>query len=115
MMRASSAEILKGDSVRLGSSLIPRSRKSPSSSGGIVLYHLGGYSGTANAIRTVSLSKDITLPDKQSKTIHLKADALEWFKTPTIIKIKDIDVVSANSTKIIADNYADMFSIDHID
>lgn len=89
--------------------------KSPSSSGGMVLYHLGGYSGTANAIRTVSLSKDITLPDKESKTIHLKADALEWFKTPTTIKIKDIDVVSANSTKIIADNYADMFSIDHID
>ena len=89
--------------------------KSPASSGGMVLYHLGGYSGNSNAIRYVSLSKDIPLSDKQSKNIHLKADALEWFKTPTTIKIKDIDVVSANSTKIIADNYADMFSIDHID
>ncbi len=89
--------------------------KSPASSGGMVLYHLGGYSGTSNAIRTVSLNEEITLVENQSKTVHLKADVLEWFKTPTTIKIKDIDVVSANSTKIIADNYADMFSIDHVD
>ncbi|HLO70563.1 MAG TPA: MbnP family protein [Flavipsychrobacter sp.] len=89
--------------------------KSPASSGGIVLYHLGGYSGANNAIRTVSFNQDLALSDKQSKTIHLKADVLEWFRTPTTIKIKEIDVVSANSTKIIADNYADMFTIDHID
>lgn len=89
--------------------------KSPASSGGMVLYHLGGYSGAGNAIRTVTFNRDISFSVKEVKTIHFNADVLEWFKTPTTIKIKEIDVVSGTSTKIIADNYMDMFSIDHID
>lgn len=83
---------------------------------GNIVYHLGGFSGANSVLRTVHLGIGKTaIAEGQSKTIHIKADALEWFKTPNLIKIKDLSLLSGTASQAIADNYVDMFSIDHID
>jgi hypothetical protein len=82
-----------------------------------VIYHLGGFSGKNNVLRTIHLNTpDIKTTTTQVVNLHIKADALEWFKTPNLIKIQDLAIIALDEhSKKIADNYADMFSIDHID
>jgi len=81
-----------------------------------VIYHLGGFGGDVNVLRTVSLQlpKLIISKDK-SPNLHMKADAMEWFKTPNLIKVKDLSVLAGKNAYFIADNYVDMFSLDHVD
>lgn len=80
--------------------------------------HIGGYSQPYSALRWVTLTFPTVAYSKNSRrTIHIKADLAEWFKTPNLIKFADFSTVAkvgADAQKI-ADNYADMFSIDHID
>lgn len=80
--------------------------------------HIGGYSQPYSALRWVTLTLPTVAYSKTSRrTIHIKADLAEWFKTPNLIKFADFSTVAkvgADAQKI-ADNYADMFSIDHID
>lgn len=89
--------------------------KSPQAKEGNLIYHLGGYSGEYNMLRTVLLKIDMNVDKTKTTNIHMKSDALEWFKTPNKISIKDLSIITIKTSAPIADNYMDMFSIDHID
>lgn len=79
---------------------------------GSVIYHVGGYSSSTNSLRTVTLPLNIAVQAGSTSTIHMKADVLEWFKTPTLVKIKDMSFFGGvQDIMKIADNYADMFTI----
>lgn len=94
--------------------LSPQS-KNPDSS---IVYHTGGFQGSINVLRNVTLDfpqqlqiKSTTIPNA-----HLKADILEWFQTPNTISINEhYAVMSGKDVMTFADNYANMFTVDHID
>ena len=85
----------------------------------LLAYHIGGFSGENAAVRIVNLDLPVpvTLTAAKTPNIHLKADVLEWFKTPETIRISELSMVMAagsNAVKL-ATNYADMFTVDHVD
>lgn len=92
--------------------------KSPQSANhGSVIYHLGGYKGFYSVLREISLDAAMKIEVEKPVNMHIKADALEWFKTPNKIDIAKTSVMmsaGANAAKL-ADNCTDMFKIDHID
>lgn len=85
-------------------------------------YHIGGFGGyntpTINNIKTVTL----TYSDEaghagtgKAPEFHIFADVMEVFKTPSNLLIADHPgVMFAPYSTTIADNYKDMFSINHI-
>jgi len=78
-------------------------------------YHIGGFSGTNSALRMVTLDfsgTPLILNTGKESAISIKADALKWF-APNNISVATTNavmIVSAKS-KLIADNYANMFSV----
>lgn len=90
--------------------------KSPNSgaSDSTLRYHIGGFSGANSALRTVTLTFPftVTLKGGAESTIPIKADVMKWF-TPNTINMATTHTImmpSATSKKI-ADNYANMFSL----
>ena len=81
----------------------------------IVMYHVGGFSGANNALKTVTLNFPGTANVSASVTplVTIRSDAAEWFKTPVNVDISTLHTVhmAGASAKKIADNYADMFSV----
>lgn len=94
---------------------------SPAAPGGIV-YHIGGFrDGTnTNAIRTITINfgaKSLIVDGKRDAEIHLLADVLKIFDGgPNVISITDINFQMApgGDALKIADNYAQMFTLDHL-
>jgi hypothetical protein len=91
--------------------------------GGTFTYHIGGFGGytsaTINNIKTVRIvleaGKTFTLAKNGSKELHVMADVLELFKSPTSFSVKDQGMVMfAPFSTTIADNYVDMFKLDHV-
>jgi len=85
--------------------------KSP---GGVFEFHIGGYKQPSNCIRKVELkfnSQVLNIAAKSS-SVDIKVNAAEILKTPTSI---DFSVLSSVTTPqyapVIANNYADMFSV----
>ena len=83
-------------------------------------YHLGGFNGKNSVLRSVTLDFPVSSQVNGStgmRNIHIKGDVLEWFKTPNLIKINEVNIVVGigKDAADLADNYADMFTIDHID
>ncbi len=84
-----------------------------------ILYHVGGFSGTNNVLKTVSPSfngSTANVSSTVSPEIHIKCDVMEWFKNPNTINLATLHTIhmpGANA-KLIANNYADMFSVEHI-
>lgn len=76
--------------------------------------HIGGFKYPNNAIRTAGVSFGSTALNLATgkKTLTLRADADELFKTPLVISLKDIYTIHAPGVSAVkfADNYADMFS-----
>lgn len=85
---------------------------------GSFIYHIGGYKDPINCIRSVTMDFNGDIANvRQTKTpeVHMNCDVLEMLKTNTTI---DFDVLNftmgdANS-KTIANNYRDMFKVDHV-
>jgi hypothetical protein len=78
-------------------------------------YHIGGFSGANSGLRVVTL--DLSANPMEVKTgkessVAIKADVLKWF-SPNVINIATTNSVMMVSTtsKQIADNYANMFSV----
>lgn len=93
---------------------------SPASGSGFT-YHIGGFreSNNTNAIREVTLSfgaSTMTVDGSREAEIHLLADVLKLFSTPTEISITSLSDVTmpGPDALMIADNYAQMFSFDHL-
>ncbi|OSZ82290.1 hypothetical protein CAP35_03210 [Chitinophagaceae bacterium IBVUCB1] len=81
--------------------------------------HIGGFKGVNATQRWVvlTLPSVASITTDKASTIHIVSDVLQWFKSPNIIDFAQLSVVAKEGieAKKIADNYADMFSIDHID
>ncbi|MCS6933572.1 MAG: hypothetical protein NZM35_00295 [Chitinophagales bacterium] len=89
--------------------------------GNVFMYHIGGYGGystpTANNIRTITLTSPnaIEIGEGRAPEVHIYADILESLKTPTTISIANTAVVHMPmAATTFANNYADMFKIDHV-
>jgi hypothetical protein len=94
---------------------------STASSSGDLTFHIGGFKSSLNqaAMRTVTLSfgsSTLTVDGAREAEVHIIADLLDMFKTPTDISFATLNFVmmpGANAMKL-ADNYVDMFTFDHI-
>lgn len=87
--------------------------------GNKLTFHIGGFSGANAVLKKVSPSFGASLASVSSTVtpkIHLKADLAEWFQSPNTINFATLHTVhmGGSSAKTIADNYADMFSVEHI-
>ncbi len=86
---------------------------------GKLTFHVGGYSGANKSMRMVSpLFNGDTAKVSSTVTpsIHIKSNVLEWFKTPNAINFSTLNTVHmpGSNALLIANNYADMFSVEHI-
>jgi hypothetical protein len=101
----------------------PAAPVDPGSGENIFQYHTGLFGGydspTLNNLKNVSM----TVPDEAAKVrqgeeaphFHLFVDVLEMFKSPTVISVATNPTSHAGPfSKTVADNYADMFLIDHV-
>lgn len=81
---------------------------------GIVEYHIGGYLPPNNAIRKIHLnfSEPFEVSPIGKNILSIKTDVLEILKTPTTIDFSMLSsVTEMKNATVIADNYANMFSI----
>lgn len=81
--------------------------------------HVGGFSGPNSVLKTVTPSFNGNVAKVTSAItpkIHLKADLMEWFQSPNTINFGTLNTIHMPGTdaKKVADNYADMFSVEHI-
>lgn len=94
---------------------------SPSSTivGNNFFFHIAGYKGSDNVLRWVTLSFPAIARVTSTKTpnIHCFNDAGQWFTDPRVIDLSVLNNVTTTGSDAVrmADNYKDMFTIDHID
>lgn len=84
-------------------------------------YHIGGFGGyssaTINNIKNISLvaPEQILVGEGHAPEVHTFVDAREVFSSPNMLMIADHPGVMFSSfSTSIADNYQDMFSINHV-
>ncbi|TND10041.1 MAG: hypothetical protein FD123_723 [Bacteroidetes bacterium] len=94
---------------------------SPSSPGAghMVAFHVGGFNGPHHGIRGVSTSfgtARASVSTTSTPTVFFDVNLAEWFKNPNTISFAtEYNNTGVNPTnKMIADNYADMFTLNHI-
>jgi hypothetical protein len=80
-----------------------------------VTFHLGSFSGANSALRWISipLTTHLSVTSTGNPLITIKADASEWFKTPTTLDLATTNnVMMPGATSVsIVNNYSDMFSL----
>ncbi|HLP51946.1 MAG TPA: MbnP family protein [Chitinophagales bacterium] len=91
--------------------------------GNMCMFHVGGYGGystpSANNIRNITLSapQTIHVRENENPEVHIFADILQAFKSPQVYSIATDGAVfhmaPGSGTKM-ANNYVDMFTIDHV-
>lgn len=78
-------------------------------------FHVGGFIPPFNLIKTVTVpftSTALNVEEDHVSTLFLKANVLEAFRTPTTLDFSTLSVsTSANSSKLLANNYIDMFTL----
>lgn len=85
--------------------------------GNKIEYHIGGFSGPNNVLKTINLSfpadKQAIVKPGQTSEIIIEADLNTWWQTPNDIKIVDnpVSTFPGALSRKIADNYSKMFSI----
>jgi hypothetical protein len=83
-----------------------------------VAFHLGGYKGAHKVLRKVNIvfPQPIEVVKGKTSEIVLQADLAELFKTPHTISFIKNPVITTDGADaaMMADNYTDMFSLDHI-
>jgi hypothetical protein len=82
-------------------------------------FHIGGYMPPYNVLRKVLLkakSEPIVVKSGKATKVEIKADIAEWFKNPVLINLAKTDSIAepGKEAMMMADNYADMFSISKI-
>lgn len=80
-----------------------------------IIFHVGGFSGANNALRTVTLPLNTRakVSADVDPVVTLKADVLAWFAAPNVIDFATTNVIHMPGTeaKSLADNYVSMFSV----
>ncbi len=91
---------------------------SPQSEKGGLTFHIGGFKAPNNTIRTISPSLNnskVLVAAGKAPQVHLKVDVLEMFQTPQVVKFADLSTTMGGPASVtIADNYRDMFRVDHV-
>ncbi|MBA3704474.1 MAG: hypothetical protein H0W84_00810 [Bacteroidetes bacterium] len=93
---------------------------SPQSTNGKLLeFDIIGFRGPYNVLKPVSPSFNsdtVRVSSNISSNIDLKTDLSEWFKTPNTISFSNLNTVNTigPDSRMIADNYADMISVNSI-
>ena len=83
-------------------------------------FHIGGFSGKNNVLKTVRLSFDQDKPVKfmagKTTEIILTADVDAWFQSPHNMKIADKPAINSPGKFAVAmsENFADMFKIEKV-
>jgi len=80
-------------------------------------YHIGGYIPPYNTLRKVRLSlANAVVQANKTTIVTINADIAEWFKSPATIDITKTNsvVIPGKESMGMADNYADMLSVNHI-
>lgn len=84
---------------------------------GAVIFHCGGFDGRNSSIRSFRFSfpEPVTVKGGARPTVHLRNNLAEWFQTPWTIRLSETAVATDPAKTVpIADNYADMFVLDHV-
>lgn len=84
----------------------------------IIAYHIGGFSGVNNTIRSYNMNLPInaTVTSSIKPKVYLETDVQEFFQNPNAINFKtlySIGMTGANA-KMVADNYADMINVTNV-
>lgn len=83
-----------------------------------IAFHIGGFSGTNKGIRTVTLPfpTDLHVHAGHVSQVNMEGDVARWFSGPNAIDFSVVyEVTTVNSrSRIIADNYATMFTVTSI-
>lgn len=84
-----------------------------------LVYHIGGFGGANKAQRNFNFNFGATTANVSASVtpeIHLKVDVNEFFKTPNLIDVTThyYQMMNLANTPIYANNYADMFSFEHV-
>ncbi len=94
---------------------------STNAASGNIMYHVGGFkeSLSQNAIREVEIDfggDQLNVNGTQEAEIHVMADILNFFDAVHDFRITDTDVIHmpGNNAVMVADNYATMFTFDHL-
>lgn len=91
---------------------------SPQANGGQISYHIGGFFGQYNCIKTVSPSFDskvLQVEQGKNPVVFLKSNVLEWFTNPNHIDLQTFFAASGGPQALqIAENYERMFSVPEI-
>lgn len=82
-------------------------------------FHVGGFSGANSVLKDASPSFNGSTANVSSTVtpeIHLKTDVSKWFKSSTITNFATTHTIHmpGAAAKSIANNYANMFSVEHI-
>jgi hypothetical protein len=89
----------------------------PTSSGNFI-YHLGGFTTWAGAVRSVELPlpSPIIVDKQKNTTIHLTSDILKWFSAVHVIDLESIyNIMEPGlSAKNLVENYSHMMSVDKV-
>jgi hypothetical protein len=79
-----------------------------------IMFHIGGYKGTYNALKIVNLNfpTNANVTSTKIPQVNFKTDLQTWF-SPNLISFTNTPIVhmTGATSKQIADNYANMFSV----
>lgn len=93
-----------------------KSPQSGSASGNLT-FHMGGFEGRDNVLRTVTLLLPSPAVIRAGKTteLHITANIREWFSTPTAVEFsRTFFAMEGAAAAMIADNYMDMFTVSEV-
>ena len=83
-------------------------------------FHIGGFSGKNNVLKTVNLpfpqNKPVQLTPGKTTEILITADVDDWFQNPHDMRIADKPAINSPGKFAVAmsENYADMFDIEKV-
>jgi len=84
-----------------------------------IVFHIGGFSGANNALKTISLgfgTETANVNGTKTPRVHMKTDLLKMFSGSNTISFATMNKImmpGMNAMKI-ANNYASMFSFEHV-
>lgn len=93
---------------------------SSSESGGKFEFHIGGYTGANNTLRTVQLlfpfGQALDLQPGQTTVLEITADAYDWFYNPHDIRLNTNPIINTEGllATMVAENYNKMFTLDTV-
>jgi hypothetical protein len=87
--------------------------------GKMLAFHIGGFSGSNNALKTISIgfgNETANVNGTNTPRVHMKSDLLKMFEGQHSISFSAMNKIMMPGTnaKKIADNYANMFTFEHV-